>query len=57
MIKCLCCGKRIKKTKYNRIFCTECAEYHKRKDNGLTHRNSRLKKENDDLKRSLGKYE
>ena len=57
MIKCLCCGKKIKKTMYNHIFCKQCAEKHKQKYSSLMNKNSRLKKENDALKEKVGMYE
>ena len=57
MIKCLCCGKKIKKTMYNRIFCRKCAEYHKQRYSGLMNKNSRLQIRIDDLTKRLAMYE
>ena len=57
MIKCLCCGKKIKKNMYNHIYCKKCAEHHKKKDGGLRNKNSKLQRENDDLKKRIGIYE
>ena len=57
MINCECCGKKIKKTMYNHIFCKQCAEKHKQKYSSLMNKNSRLKKENDALKEKVGMYE